>query len=228
MKTSNYISISFLIFLFGGIFLLFLSSKFHEGTVSKQEFESFEENLDDFSVIVAGPNSNIGLRNGTQSKIVISFLKTDSCTIPPHEVRHDTLFIYEYAVGASPISAQVFCPRPRAVLLKDNSVVNLNDFSIDTLDVSMSAGKMYGTFEQSDSPKGVINLSATKNSNIYINQSNMEALNINLDHSELNIQDVSILTLSGFLKNDSKLYSYKSIGKMNIEVDATSRYNLSK
>jgi hypothetical protein len=92
----------------------------------------------------------------------------------------------------------------------------------------VSAGKLYGTFEKSEGPNGVVSINATENAHIQIHQLNMEVLNINLDHSRLDIQNTTTAILSGALKNGSNLYSYKSIGKLNLEIDPTSTYSLSK
>ena len=59
MKTSNYIIIAFFIFLFGGIFLLFLAAKIDPLGSYSQEFLSLEKPLENFSVTVAEAGADI-------------------------------------------------------------------------------------------------------------------------------------------------------------------------
>ena len=67
MKTSNIIFISFLIFLFGGITLLFIGSKYYEleeNLISVSQ----EKPLAPFSVVVAEPGANFSLKMARKIK----------------------------------------------------------------------------------------------------------------------------------------------------------------
>ncbi|AOW08061.1 hypothetical protein [Flavobacterium gilvum] len=94
MKTSNYIFISFLIFLFSGITLLFVGAKYYRGTEHKGGFLTQEKPLQPFSVVVAETGANFILKNGPQNKIIQNYLKNSVPNFAPFLVRNDTLFVY--------------------------------------------------------------------------------------------------------------------------------------
>ncbi len=225
MKTSNYISISFFVFLFGGVFLLFLSSKFHPWEVAKPELETVEESLGDFKVVVVTNHSNIRIRSSEHNKIVAYSRTADSLKKPVYLVRNDTLFINQ---TPSEISPEIFCRKISSIVVADKSKVHLNKMPIDTLDIALSSGKFYCVADKKKNSVRLLNVNADSDSYIQLNQMNIDALNINLDHANVNIQNTTIASLSGSLTNGSKLNCYKSIGKMNLDVDLSSKYNLSK
>jgi len=68
MKTSNYIIIVFFVFLFGGVFVLFISSRIHQRD-SRIGLFAEEKKLEPFSVVVAEPGAEFHLRNAEYPRI---------------------------------------------------------------------------------------------------------------------------------------------------------------
>ena len=67
MKTSNIILISFLVFLFGGITLLYIGSRYYNDGNDKSNFITKVDKIDSFSVVVAEPGAYLVVKNGKNS-----------------------------------------------------------------------------------------------------------------------------------------------------------------
>ena len=92
MKTSNYIAISFLIFLFGGILLLFVGAKNYEANEIASTLTQVQKTAS-FSVVVAEPGAYLVLKNGKEFSISQKYKKDNGPNFAPFEVRNDTLFV---------------------------------------------------------------------------------------------------------------------------------------
>ncbi|MGM8361286.1 hypothetical protein ACSV4D_05150 [Flavobacterium sp. ARAG 55.4] len=91
MKTSNIILISFLTFLFGGITLLFIGSKYYKGVDNKANLTVKEKKTASFSVVVAEPGAYLVLKNGREFSVSQAYKKDTKPDFAPFVVRNDTL-----------------------------------------------------------------------------------------------------------------------------------------
>lgn len=228
MKTSNYIIIAFFTFLFGGIFVLFLSSTFKIGKVPDQNFLAQEKVLDNFSVVVAQPGANLYLKTGTIPKISKHYLKGDTCSLPPFIVRNDTLFVGANPVGDKQLSSEIIYKQITGIEGGEKSRIEIDQFAADTFNITVHTGKVYCFAGKFKNINKKVNIQATKQAYIQIHNLNIQSIQIGLDNSELNFQNTTIQNLTGVLKDRSKLQSYHAINKLELEVDSTSTYRLDK
>lgn len=227
MKTSNYIAISFLIFLFGGIFILFLAARIDPRGSFHQEFLTQEKVLDSFSVIIAEQGAGIRLRYGQTSKMSVDYPKDDTCSLPPFTVRNDTLFVSAYSYRKKQRPVDVYCNGLKSIQEKNAAHVTIEkEFQADTLIVKLDNAE-FSYYSEKDSPGKISLTLIADQSKINIGETNLEKLEIQLNNTEMNVYNNSIGNLSGSIKNHSKLY-VDTFRKINIEVDSTSNYQFSK
>jgi hypothetical protein len=225
MKTSNKIFISFLIFLFGGITLLFIGSKYYKGVNDPTNFRIKEKNLSSFSVVVADSGANFNLRNAKENKIIQPYRKDSIANFPSFIVRNDTLFISSAKqIQGLPenyrVATEVFCINIKNIVVKRNSYISMNDFKVDTLMININKSKLDLRFDSIS----YISLQA-KDSDIYLEGQKLEKLVVKLDKTKLNVPiKKRIENLSGTLKNTSDCTFYLS-NKIILDVDKTSTYN---
>lgn len=222
MKTSNIIIASFLIFLFSGIILLYIGSKYYKSYDDPSNFTVKEKELASFSVVVAQSGAVFELSNGKQNKISQHYLKGTSPNISSFEVRNDTLFISSQEPKNDELKhrknmTEVFCSaKINSISAKDNSSIKMTAFA-DTLNITMNKSSLEWRF---DKTKHVSIQS--ENSSIYLDGDNIETAAITLDKTELFLKSKNATKyLSGALKNGSNLEGVIN-GKIDIEKDASS------
>lgn len=230
MKTSNKIFISFLIFLFGGITLLFIVSKYYKGGTFETNLAKLEKPLTPFSVVVAEPGANFVLKNGKQNKIIQNYLKDVAPNFAPYIVRNDTLFVYavkqvhsnkqeQWKGGYFIIVPEIFCGNIKSITTKKNSEVRMEDFQADTLSITMNKSRLDCRFVNISS----ISIQA-KDSDIYLNGKNLEKLTVKLDKTKLRAVTIKRMNyLSGSLKNDSGA-DFSLSYNIHLDADKTSNY----
>lgn len=227
MKTSNYIAISFLIFLFGGIFILFLSARIDPRGSYHQEFFTQEKVLDNFSVIIAEQGAGIHLRYGQAPKMSIQYSKGDTCSLPPFTVRNDTLFVSSYSYKKKQRPVDVYCNGLKSIQEKNAAHVTIEkQFQADTLMVKLDNAE-FSYYSEKDNPDRISLTLFADQSKVNIGETNFEKLEIQLNNTEMNVYNNSIGNLSGSIKNHSKLY-IDTFRKINLEADSTSNYQFSK
>lgn len=224
MKTSNIIFLSFLIFLFGGITLLFIGSKYYKGVDDKANFANQEKIVAPFSVVVAEPGAIFYLKNGKECKVSQSYKKDAVSNFAPFVVRNDTLFMYSVKKEQSKepyliIAPEVFCVNVKSIVAKENSDVHLEKFETDTLDISMNKSRLDWRFDKVT----YVSIQA-KDSNIYLDGENLENLAVKLDKTKLRAAaKIRIDKLSGSLKNDSG-GDFSLSNSVHLDADKTSNY----
>ncbi|MBA0884801.1 hypothetical protein [Flavobacterium undicola] len=224
MKISNIIFISFLIFLFGGITLLFIGSKYYKGINDKSNFAIQEKKTPPFSVVVAEPGAIFYLKNGKQNKIKQSYRKDAVPNFAPFVVRNDTLFMYSVKKEQSKepyliIVPEVFCVNVKSIVAKENSDVHLEKFETDTLSVTMNKSRLDWRFDTVTQ----VSIKA-KESNIYLEGEKIENLAVKLDKTKLRAAaKIRIDKLSGSLKNDSG-GDFSLSNSVHLDADKTSNY----
>jgi hypothetical protein len=231
MKTSNYIFSAFLIFLFGGILLLFIGAKFYKGADNEDNFLTQEKPLNTFSVVVAEPGSNFVLKDGTQNKISQRYLKELVPDFASFEVRNDTLFVYSVKKEDSSkqgrstggyfiIVPEIFCKKVKCIIAKEKSKINLEGFKTDSLSINLNTAELEWRYDKA----AFVSINA-KNSNIYFDGENLEKLAVQLDKTQLRVYlKKRMNNLSGNLKNHSDC-TFSLSKSTNIDVDETSNCN---
>lgn len=226
MKTNNKIFISFLIFLFGGITLLFIGSKYYKGLDDETNIAKLEKPLTPFSVVVAEPGANFILKSGKQNKIIQNYLKDAVPNFAPYEIRNDTLFVFSVKKAQSKeahfiIVPEVFCVNIKSITTKKNSEVRMEDFQTDALSITMNKSRLQWTFDNIS----FVSIQA-KDSDIYLGGKNINKLTVKLDKTKISaVTKIRINILSGTIVNGSDgNFSYSN--SINLDVDKTSSFDL--
>ena len=226
MKTNNKIFISFLIFLFGGITLLFIGSKYYKGLDDETNIAKLEKPVTPFSVVVAEPGANFILKSGKQNKIIQNYLKDAVPNFAPYEIRNDTLFVFSVKKAQSKeahfiIVPEVFCVNIKSITTKKNSEVRMEDFQTDALSITMNKSRLQWTFDNIS----FVSIQA-KDSDIYLGGKNINKLTVKLDKTKISaVTKIRINILSGTIVNGSDgNFSYSN--SINLDVDKTSSFDL--
>jgi len=226
MKTSNYILISFFVFLFGGVFVLFLSAKIHQGGSDRGVY-SEEKKLEHFSVVVAEPGAEFYLRNAENPRMLSFYEKPDTSNFLPFGIRNDTLFVFANSGSNKPrLLHEIYGRGIKCIVAKDKSYISLQEFRADTLIVKLNNAVLDAFFDKTKNQTSLLSLKSVGSK---INLAGIHAgnLDVQLNGTELNAWDNSIVSLCGTLTNHSKI-SFWKLGKINLEADSTSNYGLNK
>lgn len=222
MKTSNYIIIAFFVFLFGSVFVLFLTSKSH---YNKGGLYTGEKKLEPFSVVVAEPGAAFHLRNGEYPRMLGFYEKPDTCKFLKYGIRNDTLFVFADPGSNKPrFPHEIYGRNIKSIVAKENSNVSLQQFQADTLAVSVDHATLEAFFDKTQTSS--LSIVAEK-SKVNLSGAQIDNLNIQLNNTKMQTWNNSIVSLSGSLKNDSYV-TFQELGKITIEVDQTSAYQITK
>ena len=224
MKTSNYILLSFFIFLFGGITLLFVFSKSRSGDYSGANFKIKEKKISSFSVVVAEPGANLNLNNGDQNKMTQSYNKNAIPNFPPFIVRNDTLFVSPVIIENSkephlvPLT-EIFCKNINSILAKEGATIYFNNFCADSINLDLHKVNLNGNIQK----MSFITLNA-KDSRLYLNgDGSIEKMKLQFDNTTLYMtSENGTKEVFGSLNNDSE-FQGKINGKVSLYVDQLSR-----
>ena len=227
MKTSNIIISSFLIFLFGGIILLYIGSKYYKTYDDPSNYLSEEKPLPSFSVVVAGSGAIFNLITEKENKINQTYLKGTVPNIASYAVRNDTLFITSKEPKKGEVKntknlTEVFCIGVKSIVGMENSDVRLLGLQADTLNITTKQSRLeWRGFEK------VTFLSVEgQDSDIYLDGKKLDKIDVKLDKTLLNIDaKENVKSISGKLKNTSTFDCPSSI-KVNLEADKSSKIYL--
>ena len=226
MKASKFISISYLIFLFGGIFVLFLAAKIHSNHENAVNWTWQEKALKSFSVVEAGPGAEFTLKDAQNPRIGLSFQKGDTCLFPSYGIRNDTLFVYSYSGKVKPKTLTVFGSGIKTIVGKEYSTIRLEQFRDDTLVVKLDKAKFQYFPNNANLNRFSMTILASK-SNINIGAANFNTLEVNLKVSQLTGRTMSVHSLSGVLNDHSSLVMGHT-NKIRLDADSTSNYQVYK
>ncbi|MBV5313304.1 MAG: hypothetical protein JZU47_08415 [Prolixibacteraceae bacterium] len=224
MKTSNYIIIAFFVFLITCTFVLFLDAKMN---FKNRQVGLQEKRLEPFSVVVAEDGAEFNIRNGEYPRMTCYYDKPDTCTFPEYGIRNDTLFVFACKEKKKPNKwHEIHGRNIKSIVAKVNSIVKLQQFTADSLDVKLDYAIFEAYFDQTKGPKAQLSITAST-SKINMSGAHLENLNVRLNKTKMNSWNNSIVHLSGSLANKSEL-SIGAIQKISLEVDSTSAYQLQK
>lgn len=226
MKTSNYIIIAFLVFLFGVVFVLFLTAKIHQSG-SNVGLYSEEKKLEPFSVVVAEPGASFYLRNGEYPRMCCMYQKPDTCAFLKYGIRNDTLFVFAATGSNKPAFLhEIYGKNIKGIVAKENSYMNLQQFAADTLFVSLNNAKLEAFFDQTKGTTALFSVQALR-SDITLTGANIGRVDIQLNKTKMHTWNNSIDNLSGSLKNESHV-TFGRLNKISLDVDPSSAYQLQK
>lgn len=222
MKISNIILISFLTFLFGGITLLFIGSKYYKGVDYKADFAIQEKKTAPFSVVVAEPGAYLVLKNGREFSVSQSYKKEAKPNFAPFEVRKDTLFVSAVKSrkdGEWFVIPEVYCKNVKSIIAKEKTNVSLRNYQVDSLSINLNSSDFFWDFNK----PAYVNVES-KNSYLRLNGDNIEKMNLQLDKTKLYLNSQKgAKMLSGSLTNDSYIDGVIVDGTINIDIDNSSR-----
>jgi len=222
MKTSNIILISFLVFLFGGITLLYIGSRYYNDGNDKSDFITKVDKIDSFSVVVAEPGAYLVVKNGKEFSVSQSYKKDIVPDFAPFEVRNDTLFVSTVKSrkdGEWFVVPEVYCKNVKSIIAKEKSNVNLKNYQIDSLSVDLNKSDFHWDFNK----PAYVNIES-KNSYLYLNGNNIEKINLQLDKTKLYLNSKKgAKTLSGSLTDDSYIDGVIVDGTIDLKIDNSSR-----
>lgn len=220
MKTSKYISIAFVLFIFGAIFILFIDSKFHID--DKSEFTTVDKKLELFSVIVAEKGARFHLHYNSDFKFQGTlFRNEETYHFPDYNISNDTLRIFESNENIFPI--KIYCNSITSIIGKSESDIRLYKFQTDSLNIEITNGKINGTLGNYGVKK--LSIKASQNSNIGFHQSKIEFLDITLSQSTSSIFNNDIIYLTAHLTNESNLFGSSQVN-LSLTKDNSSKYQL--
>jgi len=226
MKTSNKILLSFLIFLFSGIIALYVGSRYYVEYYDTHNFVEQVKPLPPFSVVVAEPEAQIQLRNGSERKIVQSFFKTKQPRFSSFVVRNDTLFVFGVKQDRNKLPraqfiANVYCENIKDFVAKEKSVVFLSDYQVDSIFVKMDNADLACQNNNSIFIKII-----AKNSRANFDCQKLNSMKVELDKTYLDVKSKNrVNNISGTLKNDSDV-KLNLNAKVNLDVDRSSYLNV--
>lgn len=224
MKTSNYILIAFFVFLITCTFVLFLDAKMNN---KNRQVCLQEKRLEPFSVVVAEVGAEFNIRNGEYPRMTCYYEKSDTCTFPEYGIRNDTLFVFACKEKKKPNKwHEIHGRNIKSIVAKVNSIVKLQQFTADSLDVKLDYAIVEAHFNQTKAPTTQLSITAST-SKINLNGAHLENLNLHLNKTKMNSWSNSISNISGSLENHSSL-SIGAIQKISLDVDSTSTYQLNK
>ena len=222
MKTSNIILISFLTFLFGGITLLFIGSKYYKRIDDKSNLTVKEKKTAPFSVVVAEPGAYLVLKNGREFSVSQGYKKDVTPDFASFVVRNDTLYMYAVKTKIASkwfVVPEVYCKNVKSIIAKEKTNVSLRNYQVDSLSVDLNKSDFFWDFNKPD----YVNIES-KNSYLRLNGDNIEKMNLQLDKTKLYLNSQKgAKMLSGSLTNDSYIDGVIVDGTINLDIDNSSR-----
>ena len=237
MKTSKHILISFFVFIFGAILVLYADAKAHGKEKRAYTVFSQPKKLDSYSVIVAEYNSKVFIKSDSVNTIVIEAdkrvsvdpLKKDKTIVeefkkefqfPEYKIINDTLYISKEINTSDKIILKT--NTLKKIITQKNAKIIILDFKADSLSVSLNNSSLSGDF--SSKSLGYFNVIATNKSDINIQNMNISSsLTIKADNSKIALYTNITKELNAVLTNNAELQTGKS-EKLQIESDTSSNY----
>lgn len=224
MKTSNYITLAFFTFLFGGILVLFVAARIQHGDNPGNAWISKENKLEPFSVVVAEPGSACTLKMGDPK--IVSSSAEDTCFLPRYEVRNDTLILFSYTDEKVNQHIDVYGQNIHEIQGKENSDISMQGVQDSSLLINLVNARFSYNHDPNALKGSNVKLLAS-NSYVNIQSANFHKFDIQLDQTKIDGWDNSIGSISGSLKNNSEI-NVQVLQRINLEADETSRYTIHK
>lgn len=226
MKTSRYIHLTILVFIFGATLALFINAKKNTKQYAKNVISNYkQQKLPPFTVLVVKESASISLNNGNHS--VSSYtLKNNNVDekfiFDNYLVKNDTLFIDKVNTN---YTISVAAKNLKSIIGLEKSKVNLSRFYADSLQIDLTKSRLTG-YLRADSIN-YFSLNAKKQSYVNINR---PARIIRIDNvtkkETVIIENANLKNATIILKDKTKLWMPKP-KNVTIKTDSLSTYNLS-
>lgn len=219
MKTSNYITIAYFIFLFGGVLTLFIAAKNNpEAGIEARSFLGTKE-LGHFSVVVNESTEMLILKHTERSRLLTTYNEGEPILFAPHEIRNDTLFILKDPKSNYQF-VQVECSGAKSILSKAETTIRIDNSLSDTITIKLKKAKLF--FLTSNDRTSLLTLIADQ-SEAQIH-ANIDNFRIQANQTTINGNN-SFSSVSGSLKNYS-MFVGRSVNHISLDADSTSTYRL--
>lgn len=232
MKTSRYIHLTILVFIFGATLTLFINAKNHEEEDSNKPKINLEDvvdvkKIDDFSVIVVKENAKVTIKKNVLTSSIHSYDKNHE-VIKEHYnfkdiiLKNDTLFVnsidpkYKIIIHANSL---------QKIIGLESSEIYFDDFYNDTIQVDLTKSKLTGILKSNLINSFKINAKKQSKINLWrkaILKIDSITKKRNFVRKRLNFKIAEIT-----LKDKSSLSMPKPT-KLTIEADSLSTYDIRK
>jgi len=227
MKTSKYIQIVLLIFIFGITLTLFMKAKsYSEKTETKPGAYFDTKLLDDFSVIVVKEKAKINLKNDSINRVFsrykINGIQKEHYNFKEIELKNDTLFIdkvnpkYNITIRSKSV---------KKIIGLENTVIWLGGYHQDTLQIDLTKSKLKGFLKSN-----LINsfkVMAKKQSKINLDKFGTLVFDSITQKYNHKVEPLILKNAEITLKNKSTLWMPKPL-KLIIDADSLSTYRVYK
>ncbi|WP_308991399.1 hypothetical protein QLS71_005120 [Mariniflexile litorale] len=232
MKTSQYLLLSFFGFITIATLVLYIDSReaytLRLAGNPKDYNYSFAGklippvNLESFSVIVADPEAKIQIESDSVNTMSALFFQRDTILkLPEYKILNDTLYVSKSNGSANTI---IKCKSVKSIVGKKDSNIYLINFDSDSLLVTLIGSKLNGNIK--NKLIGYVEIKANKKSEMYLNQSNINSIKLNIDNSKIYFMGRNdIKTFKAVLTNNAQLQTSKS-KKLIIDCDVSSKYSI--
>jgi len=225
MKTSQYILLSFLGFVFAATLVLYADSK--NGKKVNVFGETISETrLEAFSVIVAEKKANITIKNDAVNSMSARLFETDKVfSLPEYKIINDTLFVSKSGYNAKTI---IKCHAVKTIIGRNNSNIQLDNYKTDSLSIHLDKSRVTGWIK--NSPLNFVAIEAHNKSNmtLTLNRSSIKNAHLKIDNSEVFFKNnkSALKQVSAVLSNKGNMRLLRPV-KLEVDCDLSSRYWIS-
>jgi hypothetical protein len=225
MKKSSFILVLFIIVMVWGRFLLVKP----EPAVSPMVIRT--KKMDNFSVVVAQPGSNVLLQSqwatGNDPKFTYMTNDNELFSTPSYKVQNDTLFIFSSSGDKEHRNDSFYCIGVKSIVGLEKSNINLGYFKSDTLHIKLRNARLSGDFDHSTKKPRLLMLEADSSKIVFRSLIRFKQINVQLNrsHLEIPVARFDSVSITGTLVDYSRLsVDGRPMGKL--AKDATSYSNL--
>lgn len=222
LKTSNKILLGYVASLFVLIGCTLVFGFTNVANLAESRFtpnaETNSEAMDEFSVLHIDGNASLSLEKGDNFEIIRTTYPNDTTVVNiDYYINNDTCFVTSWERSGMN-HAVLKVGNIKTAIVENNNKLFIADFKQDSLKVFLNAGQLetsHGLFNVDQ-----LELTATGGANAMLQGIN----NLRLDAEDSQIQVYSYLeSISGEIKQDSRLELHQSVGKLHLEKSKDSR-----
>jgi hypothetical protein len=181
-----------------------------------------ESDLNGFKYLVIRKAINLSISASEQTRITIYNAEGQGKPNVRYHQDGDTLFIDEIALnpGDRTLSVVVKAPPRNIISIRsENSAFELSDFPTQMLLIDLDESRL-SLNGRNDLRVGTLKISGINNSELNINEVQLDTLDLTLDHSEGNIQG-AIMKLRGSMVNHASLTA-RDVNDIEFKKDSSS------
>ena len=203
MKISSYIIMVFFVFVIGCTLVLFISAKGHEkdNVLTNKEYLLGDA---DINVIVAEPEALIRIHTFDTSSVSIHYPMNERVPENFYRVSNDTLYVSKMVLqNQESRRVDIYIKDVALVIAKKNSDVRITSFFSDSLTINAEQAR------------------------VEINNASLEEISIQASHSNISMYSNKVASVFAKIENESIFRTdSKEVGKIDVEKDQSSRYNV--